>query len=105
MRTASNVFILNLSIADFLFLVRIPFLVIQEILKQWPFGLVLCKVYRSITLSSSMASCFFIALISTERYFAVCLPLKANRLHNKKLAIISCILVWIISSMFRTPSL
>ncbi|RWS01443.1 somatostatin receptor type 2-like protein [Dinothrombium tinctorium] len=105
MQNAANMFILNLSIADLLFLARLPILVTQEITSHWPFGLLACKAYRSLMLSANTASCFLITLISFERYFAVCKPFKVTKLRDKKIASVCCLLIWIVSFLFRIPSL
>ncbi|RWS00562.1 somatostatin receptor type 2-like protein [Dinothrombium tinctorium] len=104
LKHSSNVLILNLSIADCLSLCRIPFLVTEQVLNHWPFGLILCKAYRSITLTASLTSCFSIILITIERYFAVCHPLKVKKLHNRNFIIKCCSFCWVIAFVFRLPS-
>lgn len=49
MKTVTNVYILNLSVADGLFLVGLPMIATTSILKHWAFGSILCKVFYVLT--------------------------------------------------------
>ena len=52
MQTVTNLYILNLAVADFTFLIGIPFIMTTMGLGFWPFGNVMCKVitvYPTIT--------------------------------------------------------
>ena len=44
MKTVTNMYILNLAIADECFLVGIPFLIATSATGDWPFGMIMCKV-------------------------------------------------------------
>lgn len=43
MQTVTNMYILNLAIADECFLIGIPFLITTMNLRHWPFGSAMCK--------------------------------------------------------------
>jgi hypothetical protein len=45
MKTVTNIYILNLAIADECFLIGIPFLITTMNLREWIFGNFLCKAY------------------------------------------------------------
>ena len=45
MRTATNVFLVNLSLVDVLHVLTFPFLVTEQMMGTWPFGSVACKIY------------------------------------------------------------
>lgn len=49
MKTVTNIYILNLSVADGLFLIGLPMIATTAILKHWAFGPLLCKVYYVLT--------------------------------------------------------
>lgn len=49
MKTVTNIYILNLSVADGLFLIGLPMIATTAILKHWAFGSLLCKVYYILT--------------------------------------------------------
>jgi hypothetical protein len=44
MRTVTNCFLLNLTVADLLFAVTTPVLAYVRILPDWPFGDVVCRL-------------------------------------------------------------
>lgn len=45
MQTVTNIYILNLALADLCFLIGIPFLLITMHISEWSFGTGMCKVY------------------------------------------------------------
>lgn len=49
MQTVTNLYILNLAVADEFFLIGIPFLMVTSGLGFWPFGTIMCKVRTPIT--------------------------------------------------------
>lgn len=49
MKTVTNIHILNLSVADTMYLVGLPMLTTTVVLRSWVFGPVLCKVYYILT--------------------------------------------------------
>lgn len=46
MQTVTNMYIVNLAIADECFLIGIPFLIVTMVKTSWIFGEVMCKVSR-----------------------------------------------------------
>lgn len=48
MQTVTNLYILNLAVADEFFLIGIPFLMVTSGLGFWPFGTIMCKVSNAI---------------------------------------------------------
>lgn len=64
MQTVTNMYIVNLAIADECFLIGIPFLIVTMSMEFWPFGNVMCKVCvcvcgASRPLSTAIYFCFF----------------------------------------------
>src|SRR5688572_24631188 len=49
MKTVTNVYIMNLSVADGLFLIGLPMIMTTAILRYWVFGSVMCKIYYILT--------------------------------------------------------
>ena len=45
LHTATNVFLLNLSVADLLYLQSIPFAIVTLVKQKWIFGVLMCKSY------------------------------------------------------------
>lgn len=52
MKTATNIYILNLAIADELLMLSVPFLVTSTLLRHWPFGALLCRLVPARTQST-----------------------------------------------------
>lgn len=96
-RTVTNILIFHISIAINLFLVWIPFYItfVQE--ATWIWSKVVCKILTSTTSVAEAASTFFIVVLSVDRYLVICHPLFANRHRTKAKAMITCLIVWIIS--------
>ena len=49
MKTVTNMYILNLAIADSYFLVGLPMVITTMLLRRWIFGYMLCKVFYILT--------------------------------------------------------
>lgn len=77
MKTATNIYIFNLALADSLVLVTLPFQGTDVFLGFWPFGNALCKTVISIDYYNMFTSTFTLTVMSIDRYVAVCHPVKA----------------------------
>ena len=49
MQTVTYIYILMLAVADEIFLVGIPFLIVTSVQREWIFGTAMCKVYLTTT--------------------------------------------------------
>ncbi|RWS16191.1 somatostatin receptor type 5-like protein [Dinothrombium tinctorium] len=103
-KKVTKVYLLNLAIADILFLSRVLLLVAENFNKSWYCGLITCKLIQTLTLSACTACNFLVAIISIDRYIAICFPFIRNPLHTQKNAKISWICIWIVSISFQIPS-
>lgn len=104
MRSAASmyIYIVNLAMADLLYLLTIPFVVCTHFLKGWYFGDVGCRTLISMDFLTMHASIFTLTVMSTERYFAVLKPLdtvKRSKSYRKAIAI----LVWTASLILTLP--
>lgn len=48
MKTVTNIYILNLAVADVLCMMSLPFIALQLALVHWPFGEALCRVIMTV---------------------------------------------------------
>lgn len=48
MKTVTNIYILNLAVADVLCMMSLPFIAMQLALVHWPFGEALCRVIMTV---------------------------------------------------------
>ncbi|ETE62897.1 Delta-type opioid receptor, partial [Ophiophagus hannah] len=77
LKTATNIYIFNLALADALATSTLPFQSAKYLMETWPFGELLCKVVLSIDYYNMFTSIFTLTMMSVDRYIAVCHPVKA----------------------------
>uniref|UniRef100_A0A8C9C3J8 Somatostatin receptor 4 n=1 Tax=Phocoena sinus TaxID=42100 RepID=A0A8C9C3J8_PHOSS len=77
MKTATNIYLLNLAVADELFMLSVPFVASSAALHHWPFGPALCRAVLSVDGLNSFPSVFCLAVLSVDRYLAGVRPLRA----------------------------
>ncbi|XP_042552533.1 urotensin-2 receptor [Dipodomys spectabilis] len=73
------VYVVNLALADLLYLLSIPFIVATYVTRNWHFGDVGCRVLFSLDFLTMHASIFTLTIMSSERYAAVRRPLDTVR--------------------------
>src|SRR6218665_874945 len=66
MKTVTNVYIMNLSVADGLFLVGLPMVMTTAVLRYWVFGSVMCKIYYILTCINMFTGAFTLTLMSAD---------------------------------------
>ncbi|XP_067901753.1 somatostatin receptor type 1-like [Heterodontus francisci] len=103
MKTATNIYILNLAIADELFMLSVPFLSASAALQRWPFGSLMCRTVLSVDGINQFTSVFCLTVLSVDRYVAVVHPIKAARYRRPTVAKIINICVWILSLIVILP--
>ncbi|KAL0967054.1 hypothetical protein UPYG_G00304020 [Umbra pygmaea] len=105
MKTATNIYIFNLAVADALVTTTMPFQSTDYLLNSWPFGEVVCKVFISIDYYNMFTSIFTLTMMSVDRYIAVCHPVKALDFRTPVKAKIINVLIWLLSSAAGLPAL
>lgn len=105
MKTATNIYIFNLAVADALVTTTMPFQSTDYLLNSWPFGEVVCKVFISIDYYNMFTSIFTLTMMSVDRYVAVCHPVKALDFRTPVKAKIINILIWVLSSAAGIPAM
>ncbi|KAM7361994.1 tachykinin-like receptor at 99D [Cochliomyia hominivorax] len=104
MRTVTNYFIVNLSIADAMVSsLNVTFNYIYMLDNDWPFGELYCKISQFIATLSISASVFTLMAISIDRYVAIMKPLKPRMSKRNNLAIAA--VIWIVSAIISCPML
>ncbi|XP_077136944.1 hydroxycarboxylic acid receptor 2-like [Ranitomeya variabilis] len=93
---ASTVYLFNLSVADFLLIICLPFRTDYYLKKKdWIYGDVPCRVMLFMLAMNRTGSIFFLTLVGLDRYFKVVHPYnKINSLSTMSAAIISCV-IWL----------
>ena len=77
MRSTTNVLILNLAVADLLFVIFcIPFTATDYVLNEWRFGLLVCQAVQYLIYVTSYVSIYTLILMSIDRFLAVVFPVR-----------------------------
>nr|AKQ63073.1 allatostatin-A receptor 1 [Platynereis dumerilii] len=106
MRNTTNLLILNLAVADLLFIIIcVPFTAELYAMPVWPFGNVWCKLYQYLINVSVYVGAYTLVLIAIDRYIAVVHPFKAITISTKKHCCGIICFVWFIICIFNTPIL
>lgn len=103
MKTATNIYIFNLALADALATSTLPFQSVNYLMGTWPFGDILCKIIMSIDYYNMFTSIFTLTTMSVDRYIAVCHPVKALDFRTPRNAKIVNVCNWILSSAIGLP--
>lgn len=103
MQTVTNLYILNLAIADELFVIGIPFLIVTAHLEYWTFGSFMCKLYLIVTSLNQFTSSMFLAVLSADRYIAVCHPISSAKLRTPVISRLVAVTAWMVSALMIVP--
>ncbi|XP_068592140.1 opioid receptor, delta 1b [Cebidichthys violaceus] len=103
MKTATNIYIFNLALADALATSTLPFQSAKYLMSTWPFGEVLCKVVIAIDYYNMFTSIFTLTMMSVDRYIAVCHPVRALDFRTPAKAKLINVCIWILSSAVGVP--
>ncbi|KAF1374212.1 hypothetical protein PFLUV_G00247270 [Perca fluviatilis] len=105
MKTVTNIYILNLAVADVLCMMSLPFIALQLTLVHWPFGEVLCRVIMTVDSLNQFTSIFCLMVMSIDRYFAVVHPIKSTKWRKPRVAKLINLTVWCVSLLVILPTL
>lgn len=103
LKNVANCFILNLAIADDLFLFSLPFTAHSTYVHRWVFGEALCKVMNVFRGVNLYASIFTMTLMSIDRYLAVVHPFDSLKYRTHRNALVVCTLNWAVCLVIMTP--
>ncbi|XP_076844840.1 somatostatin receptor type 5 isoform X2 [Brachyhypopomus gauderio] len=103
MKTVTNMYILNLAVADELYILGLPFLTTHNVLSYWPFGSFLCRVVMWADTISQFTSTFCLTVMSIDRYMAVVHPIRSAKWRRPSIAkVINC-MVWAVACILALP--
>lgn len=103
MKTVTNMYILNLALADELYILGIPFLGTNSVLSYWPYGDFFCKVCMTADAMSQFASTFCLTVMSIDRYLAVVHPIRSAKWRKPQVAKVFNTMVWVVSFLIVLP--
>lgn len=105
MKTVTNIYILNLAVADVLCMMSLPFIALQLTLVHWPFGEVLCRVIMTVDSLNQFTSIFCLMVMSIDRYLAVVHPIKSTKWRKPRVAKFINLTVWGVSLLVILPTM
>ncbi|XP_061080638.1 somatostatin receptor type 5-like [Conger conger] len=101
--SVTNIYILNLAIADELFMLGLPFLAMQTALHSWPFGPIMCRLVMTVDGINQFTSIFCLTVMSIDRYLAVVHPIRSSRWRRPQVAKAVNGTVWAVSFLVVLP--
>jgi len=106
MRNTTNILILNLAIADLLFIiVCVPFTATVYALPFWPFGVIWCKIYQYVLNICAYASVYTLVVMSFDRYLAVVHPISSMTIRTERNTWMATMIVWLIITVGHIPTI
>uniref|UniRef100_A0A8C7J855 Si:zfos-169g10.2 n=1 Tax=Oncorhynchus kisutch TaxID=8019 RepID=A0A8C7J855_ONCKI len=101
--SVTNIYILNLAIADELFMLGLPFLAVQNALLSWPFGSLMCRVVMTVDAINQFTAIFCLTVMSIDRYLAVVHPIRSSWWRRPHVAKAVNAAVWAVSFVVVLP--
>ncbi|XP_067384719.1 P2Y purinoceptor 1-like [Channa argus] len=99
-----NVFVLNLGLADILYLLTLPFLVVYYLMeRKWVFQDVFCKITRFCFNLNLYGSIGFLTCISVYRYLAIVHPVRVMGRLTLTHSVVISVMVWLLVSVQSLP--
>ncbi|XP_066476275.1 melanopsin [Tiliqua scincoides] len=104
LRTPANMFIINLSVSDFLMsITQCPVFFTSSLNKRWTFGEKGCELYAFCGALFGIASMITLTVIALDRYFVITRPLTSIGVMSKKKAFLILLGVWLYSLAWSLP--
>ncbi|XP_009686059.1 C-C chemokine receptor type 7 [Struthio camelus] len=106
LKTMTDIYLLNLALADILFLLTLPFWATSAAM-YWLFGEFACKAVYCICKMSFFSGMLLLLSISIDRYFAIVQAASAHRFRPRMMFIskVTCILIWLLAFILSIPEL
>lgn len=100
-RSVTDVYLLNLAIADLLFALTLPFWAVYEV-HSWIFGTIMCKATSVLKEINFYSGILLLAFISIDRYLAIVYATRAatEKRHWVKFV---CCGIWLLSFFLSLP--
>ncbi|XP_026874512.2 C-C chemokine receptor type 7 [Electrophorus electricus] len=105
-KTMTDIFLLNLAVADLLFALSLPFWV-ASFFATWQMGLILCKAMHTIYKVSFFSGMLLLTCISVDRFFSITKAVAAHRYRSSAVCYghVSSVVVWAMATLFSLPEI
>ncbi|XP_069819647.1 proteinase-activated receptor 1-like [Dendropsophus ebraccatus] len=105
-RRPAVVYMLNLAIADVLFVIFLPFTIIYRFSgNDWLVGEEMCRIVTAAFYSNMYCSILLMTGISVDRYLAVVYPIHSLYWRTTTRAWVACMFIWTLSISSTVPLL
>ncbi|KAF7643700.1 hypothetical protein LDENG_00234990 [Lucifuga dentata] len=106
LKTMTDVYLLNLAVADLLFLFTLPMWAV-EASAGWSFGSSICKVNSALYKVNLFSSMLLLACISVDRYVVIVQTTKAqnSKQQRRRCSMLVCVAVWLLATVLAIPEL
>ncbi|XP_053223213.1 C-X-C chemokine receptor type 1-like [Podarcis raffonei] len=102
-RSATDVYLLNLAIADLLFALSLPFWAVERV-HEWIFGTPMCKILSLLKEVNFYSGILLLACISMDRYLAIVYATRAVTQKRSWVKFV-CVGIWLFSFLFSLPGI
>ncbi|XP_007260906.2 C-C chemokine receptor type 6a [Astyanax mexicanus] len=104
-KSMTDVYLLNVAIADILFVVALPLIIFSE-QNQWALGTWSCKLLRGIYSINLYSGILLLACISLDRYLAIVQARRSFWLRSRTLvySYLICAVVWLKAFLLSLPT-
>ncbi|XP_047716379.1 C-C chemokine receptor type 6 isoform X1 [Prionailurus viverrinus] len=98
-KSMTDVYLLNMAIADILFVLTLPFWAVSHATGEWIFSNATCKLIKGIYAINFNCGMLLLTCVSMDRYIAIVQATKSFRLRSRTLAHrrAICLVVWVAS--------
>lgn len=105
-KTVNSIWLLNLAMADFVFVLFLPFY-IDYILRDfhWDFGVFMCKINSFVSVMNMYASVLFLTVLSIDRYVSLVHLNWSQRYRTTERAWYVCCCIWAVAAITSSPAL
>lgn len=105
-KTVNSIWLLNLAMADFVFVLFLPFY-IDYILRDfhWDFGVFMCKINSFVSVMNMYASVLFLTVLSIDRYVSLVHLNWSQRYRTTERAWYVCCCIWAVAAITSCPAL
>uniref|UniRef100_F6SEF7 G-protein coupled receptors family 1 profile domain-containing protein n=1 Tax=Ciona intestinalis TaxID=7719 RepID=F6SEF7_CIOIN len=104
-KSVTHWYVLQLAIADSLFLLTLPFKMVEDVNGRWIYPEWMCKAKETLLFLNYYASIIFLMVMSLDRYIAVCRPFSTplQKLRKPVSSMIITAVTWLIALLMCIP--
>lgn len=104
--SCATIYLVNLMVADLLYVLTLPFLIVAYSLGDWwPFGELLCRLVRFLFYTNLYGSILLLTCISVHRFLGVCHPLRSLPYRTRRHALRGAAATWALVVLQLLPTL